>query len=282
LRSPVSFTKPLAMSSPTAVLEGKTPREIGREMLRLREQFNLTPQEVAERIHIRPRYITAMEEGRYDQMPGKVYARGYIQTYAEFLGMDVAKTITQCFAGEPMPNAQPVPPPAATRANVPAHTLPYGRVAALLAAIVVGGIALSSTMNTTDNAATEPAAPSVAPVPEAMLASMRNAVMPTADNYECLMVETPLGCFYTGAASQLLSQLTRSNRLPYVGRIDVSEFAIAPEVAPEPEPQTPTSEPVTTPEPSADEPAPAATEPPPPAPEETVPTAEAPPEELPQ
>jgi len=211
----------------------KTPREIGREMLRLREQFNLTPQEVAERIHIRPRYITAMEEARYDQMPGKVYARGYIQTYAEFLGMDANKTIAQCFAGENTPNSDPVHPPAATRANLPSRSAPYGRVAAVLAVLACGAIGYSMFMKKIDIAASEPIAPSVAPVPEAMLASMRNAIMPTAGNYECLMVESTLGCFYTDAASQLLSQLTHSNRLPFVGELDVSEYTVVPELAPE-------------------------------------------------
>ncbi len=218
------------MSAAVTPTEGKTPREIGREMVRLREQFGLTPQEVAERIHIRPRYITAMEEARYDQMPGKVYARGYIQTYAEFLGMDAAKTIAQCFAGEPVPNAQPVPPPpAATRKSLATRIPPYGPVVAGLAVLALAGIIFSGTTKTNDVAAGNLAESSVAPVPEAILASMRTLVMPTATNYECLTAESSLRCFYTGAASELLSKLTHSNRLPYIGEIDISEWLIAPE-----------------------------------------------------
>ncbi len=233
------------MSPSSTSVENKTPREIGREMIRLRTQFNLTPQEVAERIHIRPRYITAMEEARYDQMPGKVYARGYIQTYAEFLGMNPEKTVQQCFAGDVAPNAQPVPPPAATLATLRTGSLPYKRMAIGVAALVLVVMVISALTGDGDAPSEEPVLTSVAPVPESMLASIRTLVMPTADNYECLMIESPLSCFYSDAVSHLLSQLTSSTRLPFGGDIDVSAFIASPKTVDESFPSDMTSGPVT-------------------------------------
>ncbi|MBX9725674.1 MAG: helix-turn-helix domain-containing protein, partial [Rickettsiales bacterium] len=51
-------------NAPSVHSQNMTPREIGSQMAALREQFGLTPQEVSERLHIRTRYIHAIEEGR--------------------------------------------------------------------------------------------------------------------------------------------------------------------------------------------------------------------------
>jgi hypothetical protein len=200
-----------------------TPREIGLQMAALREQFGLSPQEVSERLHIRTRYISAMEEGRYDLMPGKVYARGYVHTYAEFLGLDADQVVSQCFANE-APPAAPVPPstrqmPTARLSN--SHWRSYtmlvvGALGALLLITQVGGIV----------AETPTEEPTVAPVPDAMLASVRNLVMPTASNYDCLTMDDVLACFNANSVTRALIGLSNTEHLRYGGDIDVSDMAV--------------------------------------------------------
>ena len=62
--------------------------EIG-ELLRLaREESNLSKDSVSRILHIRARYLDALEEGRLHELPGLAYTRGYLQAYAAFLGLD--------------------------------------------------------------------------------------------------------------------------------------------------------------------------------------------------
>ncbi|MCI5049897.1 MAG: helix-turn-helix domain-containing protein [Rickettsiales bacterium] len=63
-------------------------QHVGAYLRDLRQKFELSVEEVASRLHIRPKYIIALEEGNMEDMPGKVYTIGYLQNYAEFLGLD--------------------------------------------------------------------------------------------------------------------------------------------------------------------------------------------------
>ena len=235
-------------NAPSAPSQNMTPREIGSQMAALREQFGLTPQEVSERLHIRTRYIHAIEEGRYDLMPGKVYARGYVHSYAEFLGLDADQVVAHCFAHD-VPTAAPLPP--STRQSPTARLssshwrgyamLAVGGLVALLLITQLGGLFASTPR---DEA-------SVEPVPDAMLASVRNLMMPTATNHECLTTNLLLSCFYADNVTRALVRLDDRQHLRFGGDMDVSGMAVP---LPE-EPADALEEPIDAPE----EPAPADT-----------------------
>ncbi len=55
---------------------------------RLRQGRELA--DAAARLRIGTDYLGAMEEGRFDDLPGRVYAVGFLRSYAEFLGLDGA------------------------------------------------------------------------------------------------------------------------------------------------------------------------------------------------
>ena len=206
------------------------PKEIGAQMAALREQFSLSQQEVSERLHIRARYVSAIEEGRYDLMPGKVYARGYVHTYAEFLGLNPNEIVAQCFVGELPANAQPIPPIAAARYSTPAartsiSASPSSRWrgyavlgAVLLVIVLVGGQFMGR-----GGDIAKPEETSVAPVPEAMLASVRDTVMPLPENYECLTSDTFLSCFNTDETTYLLGHIDEDQFL-YGGEISAASL----------------------------------------------------------
>ena len=44
--------------------------------------------DVERETHIRSRYLTSLEEDRFDDLPGPAYAKGFLRTYAEFLGLE--------------------------------------------------------------------------------------------------------------------------------------------------------------------------------------------------
>lgn len=62
--------------------------DIGALFARARREFSLSVEDVGRLLHIRTRYIEAMEEGRFSDLPGIIYTKGYLQSYAAFLGLD--------------------------------------------------------------------------------------------------------------------------------------------------------------------------------------------------
>ena len=49
---------------------------------------NLTPADVQKAIRIRDRYLQALEEERWELLPGDAYVKGFLRTYADYLGLD--------------------------------------------------------------------------------------------------------------------------------------------------------------------------------------------------
>ncbi|MCF8564823.1 DUF4115 domain-containing protein [Alicyclobacillus tolerans] len=62
--------------------------ELGRQLREKRLQLGIDLDTVQEKTKIRKRYLKALEEGNWDVIPGEVYARGFVRSYAEFLGLD--------------------------------------------------------------------------------------------------------------------------------------------------------------------------------------------------
>ncbi len=189
------------------VPESMGPKELGSYMRGLREHFKLSQQDVSEQLHIRTRYVAAIEEANYDAMPGKIYARGYVQTYAEFLGLDADQVIKQCFPNEVVEQGKPKVAEPAPRmlASPPVKYGPnWGLVGAVFAVIFLGFIGYS--MFSGDEEVVEEET-TVAEVPETLLASVRSTVMPRAQNYECLTGNSVMACYFAQSMLQQLSAM---------------------------------------------------------------------------
>lgn len=196
-------------SAPTAfrIPETMTLADIGPYCAELRTKYGLSLQDVSDRLHIRPRYISAIEAGNLSELPGAAYARGYVHSYAAFLGLDAAQVVAQCFSPKPAPTetpaaaAKPVFIHSAVAAVVPrAHNtsltqkiisqwrgLAVAGVVAVIVILVIGQIFAAKSPE-------ENAQPAVAAVPEDMLASIRTGLMPTAQNYRCFAGDIWLSC----------------------------------------------------------------------------------------
>jgi cytoskeleton protein RodZ len=64
------------------------PLPVGEELRRAREDAGLDLADVAAHLRIRSNFLSALEEGRPDALPGITYAIGYVRTYAAFLGLE--------------------------------------------------------------------------------------------------------------------------------------------------------------------------------------------------
>ncbi len=68
--------------------------ELGEQLRRARETKSLTLEEAEKATGIRKRYLQAMEEGRFDAMPGELQARGFLKSYANYVGLGAEKAMT--------------------------------------------------------------------------------------------------------------------------------------------------------------------------------------------
>ncbi|HEY3542203.1 MAG TPA: RodZ domain-containing protein [Gaiellaceae bacterium] len=62
--------------------------EIGPSLKEARIRRGLSPADVHKAIRIRERYLTALEEERWELLPGDAYTKGFLRTYAEYLGLN--------------------------------------------------------------------------------------------------------------------------------------------------------------------------------------------------
>jgi cytoskeleton protein RodZ len=62
--------------------------EIGGSLREARLKRGLTPADVQKAIRIRDRYLQALEDERWEMLPGDAYVKGFLRTYADYLGLD--------------------------------------------------------------------------------------------------------------------------------------------------------------------------------------------------
>ena len=85
---------------------------LGERFRAAREQRGLTLSEVAEHIRIRSVYLSAIEEEHWSAIGAPVYIRGFLRTYARYLGLDPEEAVAEfnkAAATEPgIPGSSPV------------------------------------------------------------------------------------------------------------------------------------------------------------------------------
>ena len=62
--------------------------EIGYSLRAARERQGIDLPEAELATKIRAKYIRALEEEDFDALPADTYARGFLRTYADYLGLD--------------------------------------------------------------------------------------------------------------------------------------------------------------------------------------------------
>ena len=80
---------------------------IGDILRKEREKQRMTVEDIENGTSIRASYIEAIESGEYDKMPGRVYAKGFIKNYANFLKLNGDEIVKQ-FVAEVSPAVEPV------------------------------------------------------------------------------------------------------------------------------------------------------------------------------
>jgi cytoskeletal protein RodZ len=113
---------------------------LGESFRAAREARNLSLSDVAEQIHIRAIYLQAIEEEEWSAIAAPVYVRGFIRTYARFLGLDPQGSIDRFNAVAGEPSAVPPPISVSPVRRGPSAWLWVGGIAA---AVLVGLVAFN-------------------------------------------------------------------------------------------------------------------------------------------
>lgn len=105
---------------------------------RAREEAGYDVADIAQLLRIQRPYLEAIEEGRYGDLPGTVYAIGFVRTYSDFLNLDTNDMVRRFKeeASELSKRTDYVFPVAPTEARVPGVGLLV--VGVLLAAVAYG------------------------------------------------------------------------------------------------------------------------------------------------
>jgi cytoskeleton protein RodZ len=84
---------PLSEEAPERITEPFDPRWAGDELRQRREALGLDLADVAAALRIKPAYLMALEAGRPDELPGAVYAIGFLRAYADYLRLDCGEML---------------------------------------------------------------------------------------------------------------------------------------------------------------------------------------------
>jgi cytoskeleton protein RodZ len=115
--------------------------EIGETLRAARNRRRIDLAEVEAATKIRIRYLRALENEEWDVLPGSAYARSFVRTYANYLGLDGERLAddyrrkVEDPIGEHYPGVEPVPasqPGSAKRPAIPRLQVSRGALAALI------------------------------------------------------------------------------------------------------------------------------------------------------
>jgi hypothetical protein len=113
--------------------------EIGNSLREARERQGLGYPEIELATKIRAKYIRALEEEDFTSIPGDAYIRGFLRTYADYLGLDGDVYVDE-YASRFITSWRDELPPRPERRRIPRRERPLGRRAILLALAAIAGV----------------------------------------------------------------------------------------------------------------------------------------------
>jgi cytoskeletal protein RodZ len=69
--------------------------DVGTKLRDERERLGIGIDQIEAETHIRAKYLLALEEDRFDVLPGPAYVRAFLRGYAERLGLDAQELMAE-------------------------------------------------------------------------------------------------------------------------------------------------------------------------------------------
>jgi cytoskeletal protein RodZ len=83
---------------------------VGKQLRQARLAQEISLEEVSKELHIRARYLQALENGDLSVLPSAVQVRGFLRSYADYLQLDSQQLLDSLQQPEPEPDQQDPPP----------------------------------------------------------------------------------------------------------------------------------------------------------------------------
>lgn len=83
--------------------------QIGKALTHARTARGLTLHDVERDTRISGRYLQALEHGELQVLPAPVYARAFMRTYAQYLGLNAREFVSELPGAKPEPELPPLP-----------------------------------------------------------------------------------------------------------------------------------------------------------------------------
>lgn len=74
---------------------------VGMRLREARERQKVSLHAIAERTNISVRFLDAIEKNQFEKLPGGIFTRGFIRSYAAQVGLDPDSTVAQFLSDEP-------------------------------------------------------------------------------------------------------------------------------------------------------------------------------------
>ncbi len=121
-------------------LDKELPQPPGELLQQAREEAGMSLREAADKLHLLPRQVTALEAGDYQQFNGEVFCKGYLRAYGKLLGIDAGMLVERYL--QLLPEKQPaamVPKSVARQIQQPGkgRSIQYWSLAAFIAVVAV-------------------------------------------------------------------------------------------------------------------------------------------------
>jgi cytoskeleton protein RodZ len=114
----------------------------GEKLKKEREKRSITLEQISVTTKIGTRMLQALEQDKFNQLPGGIFNKGFVRAYARCIGLDEEQTIADYLqASGEAPPSQPDAPPeisvAEPASDSPSRGLPWGVFAAILLIIAI-------------------------------------------------------------------------------------------------------------------------------------------------
>src|SRR3990172_8745661 len=83
--------------------------ELGKALTEARIARGLTLRDVERDTRISGKYLQALEQGNLGVLPAPVYARAFMRTYAQYLGLNASAFVQRLPGAKPEPELPPLP-----------------------------------------------------------------------------------------------------------------------------------------------------------------------------
>ena len=110
---------------------------LGSSLRDVRVRRGIELAQVAAETQIRTRYLQALEDERFELLPGSVYAKGFLRAYADYLGLESQLFVDEYNARFSAEETPPAPPQLKLR---PRPLRRYGIAAAVLLLALAGAL----------------------------------------------------------------------------------------------------------------------------------------------